>query len=225
MKYDWTNVELKDNHLVLKQRGFSRDDLSAYRNVSIAGIQSRTLDMVPGTYRTVFRLDGAKGGACSGFFWYHDDKAEIDIEIVTPGDSMVNGTINYTLHPSLAPDGSPIANATLSVPLDDSHLRPDTFHEYRFDYHAQRGVQYYLDGALVHTNARDIATLSGNLQFKLWADGNKWWSGTPSTADVLMNIKSIDAYFNSSGTDTDTAWMRACSAAGGPSSLTICTIQ
>ncbi|EXJ95718.1 hypothetical protein A1O1_00842 [Capronia coronata CBS 617.96] len=179
--------------------------------------------MIPGTYRTVFKLEGAKGGACSGFFWYHDDESEIDIEIVTPGDSLVNGTINYTLHPSLGQDGQPIPNATLSVPLAQSRLSPETFHEYRFDWHPQRGVEYHLDGHLVHTIVRNIRTQGGNLQLKLWADGNKWWSGTPSTTDVVMTVKSIDAYYNTSSSDA--AWVKACAAAGGPSSKTICTIK
>lgn len=152
-----------------------------------------------------------------------DDKSEIDIEIVTPGNSLVNGTVNYTLHPSLGQDGQPIPNATLSLPLAEAGLRPETFHEYRFDSHPKRAVQYSLDGRLVHSNAHNIPSQGGSLQLKLWADGNKWWSGTPSRTDVYMTIKSIDAYYNRSSTDT--AWVGGCAAAGGPSSKTVCTVK
>ncbi|KAL2395091.1 hypothetical protein ABEF95_000318 [Exophiala dermatitidis] len=180
--------------------------------------------MIPGTYRAVLKLEGATGGACAGVFWYHDDKSEIDIEVVTPGDSIVNGTINYTSHPSLASDGQPIPNATLSVPFNQRHLRPEDFHEYRFDSHPRRGVEFYFDGGLVHTSSHSVPLQGGNLQFKVWADGDKWWSGTPSTSDVLMTVKTIDAYYNTSSSTSNEGWKKGCVAAGGPSSKTVCTI-
>lgn len=191
--------------------------------MSIAAIQSRTLDMLHGTYRIVFKLEGSHGGACAGFFWYHDDRSEIDVEIVTAGNSLVNNTINYTLHPSLAQDGSPIPSATVSRPLNQFGYNPETFHEYRFDCDPVRGVDYYVDGKLMHTNDNNIPTAGGNLQVKLWADGNKWWSGTPSTTDVFMTIKSIVVYYNTSGPDLE--WEKTCRAAGGPSKRTICSIK
>lgn len=239
-KYDWTNTAIQDKHLVLRQRAYSPEDLKAYRPVSIAGIQSRAVDLLHGTYRTTFKLEGSKGGACAGFFWYRvcllavfsieetltvtqDDTTEIDIEIVTPGTSLVNNTINYTLHPSLSPDESPISNASLSVALDRSDLRPESFHEYRFDCHPDLGVDFYVDGKFQHHSDHHIPTEGGNLQVKLWADGNKWWSGVPSTTDVFMTIKSIVAYYNT--TELDVAWVKTCKDAGGPSKKTICTIK
>lgn len=198
--------------------------------------------MVHGTYRTVFKVEGSTGGACAGFFWYHvssaafrqsrpwrsdpmlqDDTSEIDIEIVTAGDSIVNDTINFTLHPSLAPDGSPIPQATASRPLSDTGFHPERFHEYRFDCHPDLGVDYYVDGKHVHSNDHNVPSQGGTLQVKLWADGNKWWSGRPSTSDVFMTIKSIVAYYNTSRPDAK--WLEGCDAAGGPSPKTICTIR
>lgn len=70
-KYDVENVEIVDSHLVMKQQAYSRADLEAYRTVSMARIQSRRVDMLHGTYRAIFKLEGDHGGACAGFFWYH----------------------------------------------------------------------------------------------------------------------------------------------------------
>jgi hypothetical protein len=70
-KYGWHNVEIKDRHLLLRQRGFSKADQASFATVSIAGIQSRRVDMLHGTYRAVFKLEGSHGGSCAGFFWYH----------------------------------------------------------------------------------------------------------------------------------------------------------
>lgn len=152
-----------------------------------------------------------------------DDRSEIDVEIITAGTSLVNNTINYTLHPSVGPDGSPIPNATFSVPIDHMDLHPEKFQEYRFDCHPALGVDYYVDGKLIHSSSHNIPTQGGTLQVKLWADGNKWWSGTPSTTDVFMTIKSIVAYFNTSIPDPN--WVKECEAAGGPSSKTTCLIK
>jgi hypothetical protein len=225
----------------MKQRGLTQAEFDAYGTVSIAGIQSRRLDMLHGSYRTVFKLEGSHGGACAGFFWYHvsvlcssslencpadptfqDDRSEIDIELVTVGTSFVNNTISFTSHPSLAADGQPIPNATVLKPLSDSQFQPKVFREYRFDSHPDFGVQYFVDGRLVHVNRLNVPTdgMGGSLQFKLWADGNRWWSGRPSTTDVFLSIKSIVAYFNTSSLDPE--WVDACEAAGGPGEETIC---
>lgn len=120
-------------------------------------------------------------------------------------------------------DGLPIPNATLSESLKDSDFHHEIFHEYRFDCHPDRGAEYFIDGDLVYASDHNIPEQGGTLQFKLWADGNKWWSGTPSTTDVFMTMERITAYYNTS--TPDPKWSEACQAAGGPSSETICNIK
>jgi beta-glucanase (GH16 family) len=125
-----------------------------------------------------------------------DDRAEIDVEIVTRGDSLVNDTMNWTTHPSLDAAGLPIFGATVRVPLDPkfngTNIRE--YHEYRFDY-SKENVKYFLDGTLVHEDLRPPPP-GGNLQLKLWADGNMWWSGKPSSTTVTMSVQNITAHFN-----------------------------
>lgn len=82
------------------------------------------------------------------------------------------------------------------MPVQQVVAHIDDFHEYRFDCHPQDGVDFYVDGKLVHANDKNIPNLGGSLQMKLWADGNNWWSGTPSTTEVKMTIKRIIAYYN-----------------------------
>jgi hypothetical protein len=76
----------------------------------------------------------------------------------------------------------------------------------------------------MQVDAHNIPKFAGSLQLKLWADGNKWWSGLPSTTTVTMSVKSVIAYFNTSGTEdgNDKQWFNACTQAGGPSDETIC---
>ena len=40
--------------------------------------------------------------------------------------------------------------------LDDPQFRPEVFHEYRLDSHPDHGVNYYVDGNLIHTNMRNV---------------------------------------------------------------------
>lgn len=105
---------------------------------------------------------------------------------------MVNDTINYTTQPSVNADWSRIPGATLSVPLQDT---VDSFRTHRFDCDLS-GSLYYLDDQMVHADDRGVPQGGGSLQLKLWADGNKWWTGIPSESDVYLRIRTISAYYN-----------------------------
>jgi hypothetical protein len=152
-----------------------------------------------------------------------DDNSEIDIEILTPGDSVFSNTINYSVHPVENLDGSLIINATTSRSLPEIHLDTNQFHEYRFDSHPTRGASFYVDGELAHESSHNIPTLGGRLHVNLWADGNNGWAGMPSTTDVFLSMKSIIAYYNTSSPDAE--WAEACNGAGGPSKQTICLVR
>lgn len=62
----------------------------------------------------------------------------------------------------------------------------------------------------MHTDTHNIPTAGGSLQLKLWADGNKWWSGMPSKTDTFLKVKSIIAYFNTTSSLTDKKWQETC---------------
>ena len=90
----------------------------------------------------------------------------------------------------------------------------DEYREHRFDWNDEK-VEYYLDGKFMHGDTR-TPNLGGNLQLKLWADGNMWWSGQPSKSPVTMSVQSIVAYFNVTSEDD------SCEDAGGPNEETVC---
>ena len=71
----------------------------------------------------------------------------------------------------------------------------DTFQRTGFDCDVS-GSKYYLGDRIVHDDHRGVPKDGGSLQLKLWADGNKWWSGIPSTSDVYMHVRRIEAHFN-----------------------------
>ncbi|ETN45358.1 uncharacterized protein HMPREF1541_09189 [Cyphellophora europaea CBS 101466] len=160
-KYNHQNVRVQDGSLLLLQKGFTDGT-----HVSMAGIQSKRIDILHGTFRAIFKVTGDSGGSCAGFFWYRDDRSELDIEVVTEGDSLVNGTINYTTHPSTDENGLPVPGATFREPtLAEDGTNADVCREHRFD-SDDTGVRYYLDGELRHKDVR-APMLGGNLQVSL----------------------------------------------------------
>jgi hypothetical protein len=111
-----------------------------------------------------------------------NDTSEVDIEAVTEGSSLVNGTINYTTHPSRHPNGTSIADATRSTPFANTNL--STFHEHRFDCEKDGAASFYLDGRLMQRDAHNTPRSGGNVQLKLWADGNSKF-GNPKDPQLL----------------------------------------
>ena len=65
------NVQIDGSVLTLTQRGYSSADSARNKATSVAGIQSRTLEILHGSFRTVMKIEGATGGAVGSFFWYH----------------------------------------------------------------------------------------------------------------------------------------------------------
>lgn len=95
----------------------------------------------------------------------------------------------------------------MSIPLEDTL---NTFKTHRFDCDVAKGVEYYLDDKLMHTDDHNVPKAGGSLQLKLWADGNKWWSGMPSSTDTYLRVKNIVAYFNTTTSLTNEEWHDKC---------------
>lgn len=62
----------------------------------------------------------------------------------------------------------------------------------------------------MHTDDHNVPKAGGSLQLKLWADGNKWWSGIPSSTDTYLRVKNIIAYYNTSSSLTNQQWHDKC---------------
>ena len=68
MQFSPENVQIEDGNLVLIQRAYSEEDAEARNAVGVAGIQSKTLDILHGTFRTTMKIEGANGGSVASFF-------------------------------------------------------------------------------------------------------------------------------------------------------------
>lgn len=150
-----------------------------------------------------------------------DDENEIDIEILSREFKPDQYMVHYTSHPALDFQGNLIKNATEIITFKGDHPT-DYFARHRFDW-TRTEIRFYQEQELVHTNVARVPETPGQVHLNLWADGGPW-SGSPSTTDVYLLVKSITVYFNTTESDAgkDVRFQKRCQKAGGPSSKTIC---
>ena len=94
--------------------------------------------------------------ACPGFFYYHNDTQETDIEIVTYEPDQIYFT-NQPVH-----YGNP---STVSAPAPPDMT--NTFHEYRLDWIPGQTL-YYIDGVLVQNLTTNIPSMPGKWMWNNW---------------------------------------------------------
>ncbi|KAK2736430.1 hypothetical protein FQN57_000763, partial [Myotisia sp. PD_48] len=215
------NVYIENGQLVLRQEAYPQENVLTSNNVSVASIASREGHFLHGSFRTEFKLQGASGGSVAGFFWYHNDKNEIDVEILArefKDDSML---VHYTIHPALDEKGRLIRNSTEIISLEGDHPA-NHFQTHRFDW-TKNEVRFYQNSELVHSISKRVPKVSGNVYLNLWADGGMW-SGAPSTTDVFLRVKTITIFHNTTMSDEgkDELFELRCQKAGGRSGSTVC---
>ncbi|KAI9835434.1 MAG: hypothetical protein M1819_002352 [Sarea resinae] len=216
--YSESNVFIQDGVLVMRQGAYSVADREANRSVSIAAIVSKRDDFLHGSFRAVFNVSEDRGSV-GGFFWYHDNDNEIDIEVLTKEAN--DTTIHYTTHPSVDSRDNPIPGASTAETL----MLPWTeLQEHRFDW-SKNSITFFENSRALHNTTVNIPRVGGSVQMNLWADGSQW-SGTPSLKNVTMNVQSIQIFYNTTDSEdgTDKGFNSACNVAGGPSHKTVCKV-
>ncbi|KAI1757728.1 glycoside hydrolase, family 16 [Xylaria castorea] len=168
--------------------------------VPVAEVSTTGLHYFYGTFRAGIKTTDIPG-TCSAFFWYQNDTQEIDIEFLSAQFDKAKGVfpVNLVLQSKeAAAAGYDAANTTgmrrVNLPFD-----PTTdFHEYRFDFLPDK-VFFYADGDLLsEMNGSSVPTTAGHLLLSHWSNGNPGWSHGPPTADAVMTVSYVKAYFNSS---------------------------
>jgi beta-glucanase (GH16 family) len=110
------------------------------------------------------------------------------------------GAVNLVLQTPESVQHGFDASGTSSFKVQPLPFRPDgMFHEYRFDWTADR-VAFYVDGAFLTEMTENIPTEGGGMFFNHWSNGDPKWSAGPPAADTVMTISYMKAYFNSTDT-------------------------
>lgn len=116
-----------------------------------------------------------------------------------------------------------IPDATEEVQLLSSeYSEANPFLTHRFDW-SSKELRFYQGSGLLHKHSVNIPTVAGSANINIWSDGGEW-SGIPSTSDVIMSVRSVVIYHNTTASEAgrDTAFNRRCWAAGGVSRGTTC---
>ncbi|KAJ3274659.1 hypothetical protein HK104_004040 [Borealophlyctis nickersoniae] len=166
------------------------------KEVSTGQIITSRSDIRYGTFRSNMQIPSTPG-VCSGFFFYKNDDAEIDFEIVSSNASL--GVAYSVIHPQIYQHGGDLTNDTfrqLSVAPTDLTKGFNTF---RFDWLPGK-VQYYLNDQPLTTMTVNVPDVGGSMFVNNWSNGNANWSGAPPTTDVALLISKIAYFFNSSDT-------------------------
>jgi beta-glucanase (GH16 family) len=127
---------------------------------------------------------------------YYNNSQEIDMEFLSHQFNNSGGAVNLVLQ---SPESVAHGNDAAGTPTYEvAHLpfKPDgMFHEYRFDWTADR-VSFYVDGKFLWEMTQSIPTEGGGIFFNHWSNGDPYWSAGPPDADTVMTISYMKAYFN-----------------------------
>ncbi|RPB25239.1 concanavalin A-like lectin/glucanase [Terfezia boudieri ATCC MYA-4762] len=223
-KNDPSNVWIQGGLLQLRQKAYSDQDKTNGKPVSIAEIVTRRDDILYGSFRARYKIvvqEHTNGGAVSGFFFYHGDASETDIEILTRDDDT-------SIHYSQQPTYNYVTDTSYEdASLTDSLSVPWTeLQEHRWDWHPDI-TRFYQDGQEAAQLTVNTPQQKGRIMINIWADGGNW-SGRPADKDVIMEIQTIELFFNTSLSYSggDINFNTACEKAGGYGDTnTICVVD
>ncbi|KAG9678204.1 concanavalin A-like lectin/glucanase, partial [Aureobasidium melanogenum] len=152
-------------------------------------VVTRYDDVLYASVRTVAQASPVNG-TVHGFFMYMNDTQETDIEIRTGDPGHVHFT-NQQTHPG---------NGETTHAVAAPSTMASAFHEYRYDW-LPTGTNFYIDGMLVMSINRNVPSEAGWLMWNSWSNGYAWTFGPPAQDNILL-IRSVEAYFNRTSTDT-----------------------
>ncbi|KAJ3039888.1 hypothetical protein HDV00_011671 [Rhizophlyctis rosea] len=103
-----------------------------------------------------------------GFFYYHDDANEIDMEVLSKDNA--NHEINFVLQlVKYLADGVTPTKDTLNV-TRLPHDLSDDFHTYRFDW-LNNVVNFYVDDVMLLAMNSHVPNVGGAVYWDNWSNG------------------------------------------------------
>jgi len=186
--------------LWVRSQRMSDDDDSSGQMVPMAEVVSTRNDILYGSFRASM-MSTAVSGTCAGFFFYHNDSQEIDMEIlsrqtqdVDQGGWKIN-LINQS--PASVLSGYNAANTSGFGVYGLSFNPAGVYAEYRFDWLPDR-IDFYIDGILAWNITDSVPTSPGAIHLIHWSNGDPGWSAGPPEQDAVLTVSYVHAFFNSS---------------------------
>ncbi len=150
--YTTSNVAVADKSLQLKVPGGQTAS-----PILGAEISTQHKDILYGSVRTTMKASTVPG-TCHGAFFYKDDNAEVDVEIIT---GYKYKGVHYTNQRASAN----AAQSTLQTALPSDATT--VFQEYRIDWVPGR-TDFYLDGKLQKSLTENVPSIAGSWLWNNW---------------------------------------------------------
>ncbi|KAK5952132.1 hypothetical protein OHC33_007019 [Knufia fluminis] len=145
-------------------------------------------------------------GAVLGFFTYHSDTEESDLEILTY-DPTTN--IRYSNQPDEDTEtGNTIPGASTDAVLPNNKVWTD-WHDHRLDWFDGMS-RWYIDDELALEKTKNVPTKPSGLILNLWSDGGEWSGNMTVGAEVIAGFEWVEMVFNISGTNPSKRDQAAC---------------
>lgn len=159
------------------------------------------------------RIRGASG-AVAGFFTYHNDTAESDIEIPTGG---TGNEIHYSNQPTTDPDTAvPVEDATFNVSMKD-HQPASVWNNYRLDW-IRGSSAWYVNGKQTAETSVNVPDAESKIILNLWSNGGNF-SGRMNTGnEAWFDIQWVELLFNTTTTTAAKSSGTVCSVESSPGS-------
>ncbi|CAN9456787.1 unnamed protein product [Alternaria alternata] len=188
-KNDTINMHYKPSRVSINGSQLAAELDFAEYNVTFASI------------RMSARIHGASG-AIAGFFTYHDDTSESDIEIPTGGSA---DEAHYSNQPTTDPDtGVPIDGATFNVSME-AHQPTSAWNNYRLDWVNGRSA-WYMNGAQSADTEVNVPEKESMIILSLWSNGGTFSGRMDIGQDAWFDVQWVELLFNTSGSaSTDTS--------------------
>lgn len=134
-------------------------------------------------------------GGCLGFFTYHSDTEESDIEILTL-DPLTD--IRYSNQPDYdAQTGNTIPGASTDAVMPNNIIWTD-WHDHRVDWFDGMS-RWYVDDQLVLEKTFHVPTKPSSVVLNLWSDGGNWSGNMTVGSQIVAGVQWIEMAFNTSG--------------------------
>lgn len=194
--YTANNVNVTNGSLQLKCSAYDASSSS----VPSAQIETARYDILHGSFRAQYRVQSNSSGAVSGFFFYANDTAEIDIELLTRDNAR---DVVFTNQPDESMD--------IYMPNQAVH---SNLNDYRFDWKAG-STSFYVNNVLSNTKTKDVPSINGSIYLNMW--GGSTYAGNPApSTDDIMSVAGIQLYFNSSDPSLTASWTQTCARTKTP---------
>lgn len=193
--FDGIKILTKGDELVLKVNGNATDLIKS------AQIATTIANMEYGTFRAWFQLPKVPG-TCVGFFFYHNETQEIDIEYLGNRPDILWLSTKNTIIDSVSHINYQLNDLSTGWNIED-------YHELRFDWLPEETI-FYVNG--VNVGSIPSPFEAGSMLISHWANGDDGWSGYPYQ-DAFLKVRNVSYSFNT----TDLSLESANASLGAPS--------